>query len=85
MASNKLARTYIPIDWFNTIGGKGEIVYLGPGNEWPSIIVYHRYGEFSHVRLRLRRERSHQTWDIIPLNANIDDYFKDIEEIKMEY
>jgi hypothetical protein len=33
MASNKLARVYVPLEWFNTIGGKGELVYLSSGNE----------------------------------------------------
>jgi hypothetical protein len=85
MASNKLARVYVPVEWFNSIGGKGEIVYLNSGTEWPSMIIYHKDGEFSHIRLRLRRDRTHQTWDIVPFNVNIDEYFKDIEEIQMVY
>jgi hypothetical protein len=84
IASNKLVRTYIPMDWFNTIGGKGEIVYLGSGPEWPSMIVYYKNGEFSHVRLRLRRDRSHQTWGIVPFNVNADELFENIEELDLE-
>jgi hypothetical protein len=84
-ASNKLVHTYIPLEWFNTIGGKGEIVYLGSGKEWPSMIVYYKNGEFSHVRLRLRKYGLHETWDVVPFNVNIDDFFKDIEEVKMEF
>jgi len=83
-ASNKLERTYIPLDWFNTIGGKGEIVYLGSGPEWPSMIVYYKNGEFSHVRLRIRRERTHESWGIVPFNVNADYLFQDIEELKLE-
>jgi len=83
-ASNKLVRTYIPLDWFNTIGGKGEIVYLGSGPEWPSMIVYYKNGEFSHVRLRIRRDRTHLTWGIVPFNVNADELFQDIEELKLE-
>ena len=82
---NLIARTYVPSSWFNVIGGKGEIVGLGSGNEWPSMTVYYKSGEFSHVRLRLRRERSHETWGVVPLNINIDDYFKDIEEVQLEF
>jgi len=84
-ASNKLERTYMPVEWFNTIGGKGEIVYLGSGMEWPSMIVYYKNGEFSHVRLRLRKYGQHMTWDVVPFNVNIDEYFKDIEEVKMVF
>jgi len=84
-ASNILSRTYIPLEWFNTIAAKGEIIALGTGAEWPSMIVYYKNGEFSHVRLRLRQNRLHETWGVLPLNANFDDYFKDIEEVKLEF
>jgi len=83
--ANQIARTYLPEEWFTTIGGKGETVYLGSGKEWPSMTVYYKGGQFSHVRLRLRRDRSHETWGVVPLNINIDDYFKDIEEVKLEF
>jgi hypothetical protein len=84
-ASNKLSRTYMPLEWFNTIGGKGEIVYLGSGPEWPSMAVYYKNGEFSHVRLRIRRERTHQSWGVIPFNVNADELFENIEEVKLEF
>ena len=84
-SGNRIVRTYAPLEWFNTIGGKGEIVYLGSGSEWPSMIVYYKNGEFSHLRLRLRRARAHETWGVIPLNANIDGYFKNIEEVDLTF
>jgi len=83
-ASNKLVQTYMPIDWFNSIGGKGEIVYLGSGSEWPSMIVYYQNGVFSHVRLRIRKDRGHPSWGIIPFNVNADSVFQDIDELKLE-
>jgi hypothetical protein len=84
-ASNKLVYTYMPQEWFNTIGGKGEIIYLGSGPEWPSMAVYYKDGEFSHVRLRLRRVRTHETWGVVPFNVNVDERFKDLEEVKLEF
>jgi len=83
--ANQMARTYLPAEWFTDIGGKGEVVMLGSGHEWPSMTVYYKSGEFSHVRLRLRRDRSHETWGVVPLNINIDDYFKGIEEVQLEF
>ena len=85
--SNHMARTYVPHEWFTKIGegNKGEIVYLGSGPEWPSLSVYFRDGEFSHIRLRLRREKSHETWGYVPLNMNLDEYFQDIEEVVPEF
>jgi len=84
-ASNILERVYLPLEWFNDTGGKGELVYLGSGKEWPSMIVYYKKGEFSHVRLRIRKYAQHETWGIIPFNVNIDDFFKDIDEVKMVF
>ena len=82
---NQMARTYIPHEWFSGMGGKGEIIGLGSGDEWPSLTVYHKGGEFSHVRLRLRQNRSHQTWSTVPQNVNIDENFTNVEEIKLEF
>ncbi|MDR0496392.1 MAG: hypothetical protein LBH42_02120 [Treponema sp.] len=84
-AENRLSRTYIPQEWFGGISGKGEVLGLGSGKEWPSMTVYYRIGEFSHVRLKLRRERTHETWDLFPLNVNIDEYFQNIDEVKIEH
>ena len=82
---NQMARTYIPHEWFTEMGGKGEYIAIPSGNEWPSMTVYYKSGEFSHVRLRVRRQRAHSSWGVVPLNINIDDYFKDIEDIKLEF
>jgi hypothetical protein len=84
-SSNRVARTFIPQEWFTAMGGRGELVFLSSGTEWPSMSVYYRNGEFSHVRLRLRRERAHQTWGVVPLNINIDEYFRNIEEVRLEF
>lgn len=85
--SNIVSRTFVPHEWFTGIGStsKGEIIYLGPGNEWPSMTVYYDSGDFSHVRLKLRRDRSHETWATFPQNVNVDEYFQDIQEVELEY
>ena len=83
--SNKISRTFVPHEWFNTVNSRGEIIYLGTGKEWPSMIVYYKNGEFSHVRLRVRQNRLHETWGVIPFDVAADDFFKDIEEVKLEF
>ena len=80
-----MARTYIPDEWFNDIGGKGELIMLGSGKEWPSMTVYYRNGDFSHVRLKIRRHRGHESWGIVPLNVNLDEYFEGVEEVQLEF
>jgi len=82
---NQMARTYLPEEWFTDIGGKGEIIGMGSGREWPSMTVYYKDGEFSHVRLKLRRNRAHETWGMVPLSVNLDEFFKDIEDISLEF
>ena len=83
--SNQTARTYLPLEWFQSATGKGEDVYMGTGREWPSMTVYYKNGEFSHVRLRLRRNKLHETWGVVPLNINMDEFFKGVEEVKLEH
>jgi len=82
---NQMTRTFLPIEWFTEMAGKGEISALGPGKEWPSMTVFYKNGEFSHLKLFLRRSRAHETWGVVPLNADIDHLFKDIEEVKLEF
>ena len=81
---NQMARVCIPLNWFTDTDGKGELVGLGTGSEWPSMSVYYRNGEFSHVRLRVRRSKAHETWGVVPLNINIDDYFTDVQEVRLQ-
>ena len=85
--SNVMSRTFVPHEWFNQIGegSKGEIIYLGSGREWPTITVYYKSGDFSHVRLKLRRDRGHESWGYIPLNMNLDEFFENVEEVDLEF
>ncbi|MCL2093669.1 MAG: hypothetical protein FWH12_05670 [Treponema sp.] len=82
---NHIARTYLPYDWFQSLEGKGDITHIMRGAEWPSMTVYYRNGEFSHVRLRVRRDRAHQTWAVVPLNIDLDEYFLGVTEVRLEF
>jgi hypothetical protein len=81
----KLLSAYLPMEWFSSSASKGEIVVLPQGPSWPSMSVYYRDGEFSHVRLYVHRLPSHQTWGVIPQYVNIDDRFEGIEEPDIKY
>ena len=83
--STQMARTYLPIEWFYDTAGKAEVYTINAGKEWPSMSVYYKDGEFSHVRLRLRASRAHESWGVVPLNVNIDKFFQDVEEVKLEF
>ena len=84
-SENRMARSFIPVEWFTDAKGKGELVGLRSGKDWPSMTVYYRSGEFSHVKLRVRADRTHSTWGFIPLNVNMDEYFDGVEEIELEF
>ena len=76
-----LARTYIPLEWFTDPIGKADLIYLGTGSAWPHLSVFYKNGEFSHIRLYVRRAISHQTWGIVPFHVDIDSYFANIVEV----
>jgi hypothetical protein len=82
---NQLSRAYLPMEWFTDAAGKGELIYMGSGTSWPYLTVYYKNGEFSHVRLYVRRDRGHSTWGNVPLSVNIDDRFENIEDFKLEF
>jgi len=83
--ANHVERTFLPRDWFSATGGRGSVAYLRSGREWPSMSVYYNNGEFSHVLLRLRANRGHETWGQIPQNANVDEFFQDIDDIRIQF
>jgi hypothetical protein len=82
---NQMSRVYIPGAWFTDTASKGELITLPAGKGWPSLSVYYKNGEFSHVRLYVHRSRAHDTWGNIPQNVNIDDRFENIETVKLDF
>ena len=80
-----MERAFIPIKWFNEVNGKGEYIGIRGGNEWPSMSLYYKNGEFSHLRLRVRTDRAHETWGFVPLNINLDEHFEGVEELQLAF
>ena len=82
---NRMELAYLPLEWFTNPAGKGEIVTLPRGQAWPSLTVYYKNGEFSHIRLYVHPMASHHTWGTVPQNANIKSRFENIEEIRLKF
>ncbi|MDR2103182.1 MAG: hypothetical protein LBP42_03650 [Treponema sp.] len=80
-----LATVYLPIEWFSTAAGKGELISMGAGSTWPHLTVYYKSGQFSHVRLYVRRESRHEIWGNVPQNVNLDEHFENVDDIKLEF
>jgi hypothetical protein len=81
----KTSDAYLPIEWFQGTGKKGDLILLGSGTDWPHMTVFYKDGKFSHVRLYVRKERSHESWGDVPLHVNIDDRFEGVEEITLQF
>jgi len=82
---NQMDKAYLPMSWFTSSAGKGEIVTLPNGNVWPSLSIYYKNGEFSHVRLYVHHLDSHQTWGTIPQDINLDSTFAGVEKLDLKF
>lgn len=83
-SNNELGRLYLPDSWFTASGGKGDLIKMDAGTTWPYLVIFYKDGKFSHVRLYVKRDKSHPSWGLLPPDANIADKFK-VDEIKIEF
>ncbi len=81
---SSLGQSYLPIKWFEKSAGKGELIRLAGGTQWPYLSVFYKDGKVDHIRLFVREELSHPSWGSLPSTAKIDDRF-DVEELHLEY
>jgi hypothetical protein len=84
-SSGGIANMYIPVEWFTEAASRGELITIGSGRSWPHATIYYKAGQFSHVRLFVRRERGHESWGNVPLNVNLDDRFENVDDLKIEF
>jgi hypothetical protein len=84
---DNIGRMYVPVNWFTDAASKAEMITLPPGKNWPSVTIYTKNGEFSHLRLYVHRWRGHQTWGNVPLpiNSQLGHLFENVESVKIEY
>jgi len=75
----------LPNDWFSFSGGKAEMVQLADAGDWPSMTVFYRDGEFSHVKLYVHRAKSHHTWGSLPTGTDVSRYFQDQETLNFRF
>jgi hypothetical protein len=82
---NELATVAIPNEWFTFAGGKAELIKLPKGKNWPTLTVFYKEGEFSHLRLYIHWSKAHETWGNIPLGTDLSAHFTDADTLKIEY
>jgi len=83
--SSIIATIGIPIDWFQSAASKADIVQLVSGHDWPSMSVFYKDGEFSHVRLYVHRSKAHTTWGSVPQGTDVSRFFGDGESFNIQY
>jgi len=67
---------FLPISWFTMAGGKGEQV-LGDDPAFPYFSVFWKDGEFSHIRLYLKKDLRDPSWGEALYREDIVSKFKD--------
>ena len=76
----------VGVSYLYTAAGRAEIITLPAGNSWPSLTVFYRDGQFSHIRLYVHRSMSHVTWSNIPQGTDLSRYFTSHDDsIDIEY
>ena len=75
----------IPNEWFTNAAGKAELINLPRGRNWPTMSVFYRDGEFSHVRLYVHRAKSHNTWGNIPQSTDVSRFFSDPDTFDIQF
>jgi len=75
----------IPNEWFYGAPTRGHKVQLPSGSSWPSMSIFYKDGEFSHVRLYTHRSRGHITWGSISQGTDVSRFFQDGDSFNIEF
>jgi len=96
-SSSILGTVGIPIEWFGNIvnpfgsttagtgNNKAEVIQLPTVGDWPTMSVFYKNGEFSHVRLYVHKMKSHLTWGSIQQGTDVSGVFGDGQTLNMQY
>ena len=82
---NKIGTVGIPNEWFTDAAGRADLIALPGGKNWPSMTIFYKNGEFSHIRLYVHREKSHTTWGSVPMAADLSRFFEDTDNFSIEF
>jgi hypothetical protein len=74
---------YVPLEWFEKAGGKGEIVW-GGDTSYPTFTAFYMDGKFSHIRLYLISDIKDPTWDVLSASDAEQKKFE-IDTLEIKY
>lgn len=80
--NSELGVFYVPLTWFGTAGGHGQIVW-GADPAYPTFSAFYVDGKFSHIRLYLLRSLEDPSWAVLkPSEAEEKKFSVDTLDIK---
>lgn len=78
-----LGEFYVPMHWFTSAGGKGEIVW-GDQLSYPYFSIFWVDGKYDHIRLYLHKNLDSESWGMLKENS-VDEGIFEIEELNLEF
>ena len=78
-----LGEFYVPMHWFTSAAGKGEIVW-GDQPAYPYFSIFWVDGKFDHIRLYLHKNIESETWGMLR-EASVDENVFEVEELNLEF
>ena len=79
----QIAVIHVPLDWLRKPGGKGQLVQ-GEDPSYPYFSVFYENGEFSHVRIYVKKDLRDPSWGDLDPEIDISDRFQ-IETLDVKY
>lgn len=81
----KYEELYLPMSWFNTAGGKGQI-FLGNEKSYPYMNIFWTDGKFDHIALFLIPNHSDPSWGLFNETADLESRFKSVgDTLNLKY
>ncbi len=75
--------SYMPVDWFGSSGGYGEVIY-GNHPSAPYMSVWYKDNKIDHFRLYVKKNFAHPSWGTF-LRVGISEEDFQIEELLLNY
>ena len=80
-----IATVGIPNEWFTDAASRAELIQLPRGRNWPSMSLFFKEGQFSHIRLYVHRAKGHETWGSIPQATDLSRFFLDADNFNFQF
>jgi len=84
-STSQMGTLGIPYNWFTDPGSTAELVRLPRGPNWPNMTIFYKDGKFSHIRLYMHWQKSHQTMGVTPMGSDVSRHFVEKDAFKFDF